>query len=282
MTIIFDGIASGMLLFLISVGLSVTLGLMNFINLAHGAFAMVGGYVCVILLDRLGVPFFAGVVIAALAAAAFGAVLERLLYRRLYGSSALDQVLFSIGLVFVAMAVAHWLFGPAQQPVRIPDWLQGQINLPGADIGIYRAFLVVLGAVVALGLHGIIGVTRFGAELRASVDNPRVARGMGIDVDKVFVLTFAIGSGLAGLGGAVGTNLLGLDPGFPLRYLVYFLIVVSVGGAGSITGSLVAALIIGICDVAGKYYLPDLGAFIIYTVMVVMLIVRPQGLFGTR
>ena len=282
MTIIFDGIASGMLLFLISVGLSVTLGLMNFINLAHGAFAMVGGYVCVILLDRLGVPFFAGVVIAALAAAAFGAVLERLLYRRLYGSSALDQVLFSIGLVFVAMAVAHWLFGPAQQPVRIPEWLQGQINLPGADIGIYRAFLVVLGAVVALGLHGIIGVTRFGAELRASVDNPRVARGMGIDVDKVFVLTFAIGSGLAGLGGAVGANLLGLDPGFPLRYLVYFLIVVSVGGAGSITGSLVAALIIGICDVAGKYYLPDLGAFIIYTVMVVMLIVRPQGLFGTR
>ncbi|MGH2341930.1 branched-chain amino acid ABC transporter permease [Segnochrobactraceae bacterium EtOH-i3] len=282
MTIIFDGIASGMLLFLISVGLSVTLGLMNFINLAHGAFAMVGGYVCVILLDRLGVPFFAGVVIAALAAAAFGAVLERLLYRRLYGSSALDQVLFSIGLVFVAMAVAHWLFGPAQQPVRIPGWLQGQINLPGADIGIYRAFLVVLGAVVALGLHGIIGVTRFGAELRASVDNPRVARGMGIDVDKVFVLTFAIGSGLAGLGGAVGANLLGLDPGFPLRYLVYFLIVVSVGGAGSITGSLVAALIIGICDVAGKYYLPDLGAFIIYTVMVVMLIVRPQGLFGTR
>ncbi len=282
MTIIFDGIASGMLLFLISVGLSVTLGLMNFINLAHGAFAMVGGYVCVILLDRLGVPFFAGVVIAALAAAAFGAVLERLLYRRLYGSSALDQVLFSIGLVFVAMAVAHWLFGPAQQPVRIPEWLQGQINLPGADIGIYRAFLVALGAAVALGLHGIIGVTRFGAELRASVDNPRVARGMGIDVDKVFVLTFAIGSGLAGLGGAVGANLLGLDPGFPLRYLVYFLIVVSVGGAGSITGSLVAALIIGICDVAGKYYLPDLGAFIIYTVMVVMLIVRPQGLFGTR
>lgn len=282
MTIIFDGIASGMLLFLISVGLSVTLGLMNFINLAHGAFAMVGGYVCVTLLDRLGVPFVPAVALSALAAAAAGAVLERLLYRRLYGSGALDQVLFSIGLVFVAMAVAHWLFGPSQQPVRLPEWLMGQINLPGADIGIYRLFLVAVGAAVALGLHGIIGVTRFGAELRASVDNPRVARGLGIDVDRVFVLTFAIGSGLAGLGGAVGVNLLGLDPGFPLRYLVYFLIVVSVGGAGSITGSLVAALVIGVCDVAGKYWLPELGAFIIYTVMVVMLIVRPQGLFGTR
>ncbi len=282
MTVVFDGIASGMLLFLIAVGLSVTLGLMNFVNLAHGAFAMFGGYVCVVATGRWGVPFLVAVPLAALATAALGAGLERTLFRRLYGASQLDQVLFSIGLVFVAMAVARWGFGPAQQPIRLPSWLQGQIHVGGLDIGIYRAFLVTLGLVVAVALHRTIGVTRFGARLRAAVDKPDIARGMGIDVDRVFVITFAIGSGLAGLGGAVGVELLGLDPSFPLRYLVYFLIVVAVGGSGSIPGSLVAAVLIGICDVAGKYWVPQIGAFIIYTVMVVMLIVRPHGLFGKK
>lgn len=282
MTVVFDGIASGMLLFLIAVGLSVTLGLMNFVNLAHGAFAMFGGYVCVVASARWGVPFLPAVALAALATAALGVVLERTLFRRLYGKSQLDQVLFSIGLVFVAMALARWAFGPAQQPIRLPSWLQGQIHLGGLDIGLYRAFLVVLGLAVAFGLHRAIGVTRFGARLRASVDKPDVARGMGIDVDKIFVITFALGSGLAGLGGAVGVELLGLDPSFPLRYLVYFLIVVAVGGSGSIPGSLIAAVVIGICDVAGKYWMPQVGAFIIYTVMVVMLIVRPNGLLGRK
>lgn len=282
MTVIFDGIASGMLLFLIAVGLSVTLGLMNFVNLAHGAFAMFGGYMCVLAMERLGAPFLLAVPLAALATALLGAVLERLLFRRLYGATQLDQVLFTIGLVFVSMALAHWAFGPQQQPVRLPDALKGQLHVAGIDIGIYRAFLVVLGLVVWAALHQAIGVTRFGARLRAAVDKPAIARGMGIDVDKVFVITFAIGSGLAGLGGAVGIELLGLDPSFPLHYLVYFLIVVSVGGSGSITGPLVAAVLIGICDVAGKYWVPQLGSFIIYTVMVAMLIVRPQGLFGTK
>lgn len=282
MTVVFDGIASGMLLFLIAVGLSVTLGLMNFVNLAHGAFAMFGGYVCVVASGRWGIPFLPAVVLAALATAALGALLERVLFRRLYGASQLDQVLFSIGLVFVAMAVARWGFGPAQQPIRLPSWLQGQIHLGGLDIGVYRAFLVALGLAVAYGLHRSIGVTRFGARLRASVDKPDIARGMGIDVDRVFVVTFALGSGLAGLGGAVGVELLGLDPSFPLRYLVYFLIVVAVGGSGSIPGSLIAAILIGVCDVAGKYWMPQIGAFIIYTVMVVMLIVRPHGLLGRK
>ncbi|MBV5264616.1 branched-chain amino acid ABC transporter permease [Pinisolibacter aquiterrae] len=282
MTVVFDGIASGMLLFLIAVGLSVTLGLMNFVNLAHGAFAMFGGYVCVVASGRWGIPFLPAVVLAALATAALGALLERLLFRRLYGASQLDQVLFSIGLVFVAMAIARWGFGPAQQPIRLPAWLQGQVHLGGLDIGVYRAFLVGLGLAVAYGLHRAIGVTRFGARLRASVDKPDVARGMGIDVDRVFVVTFALGSGLAGLGGAVGVELLGLDPSFPLRYLVYFLIVVAVGGSGSIPGSLIAAILIGVCDVAGKYWMPQIGAFIIYTVMVVMLIVRPHGLLGRK
>jgi branched-chain amino acid transport system permease protein len=276
MTILFDGIASGMLLFLISVGLSVTLGLMNFVNLAHGAFAMVGGYVCVTLLNQLGVPFLLSLPLAGLLTALVGVIFERTLYRRLYSATHLDQVLFSIGLVFMSMATAHYFFGPQQQPLTLPDFLRGQIKLPGLDMGVYRLFLIVLS------LQRMVSGTRFGAQLRASVDNPRAARGVGINVERIFTLTFALGSGLAGLGGALGVEMLGLDPGFPVKYLVYFLIVVAVGGSGSITGSLVASLVLGVVDVVGKYYVPQVGAFVIYAVMVVMLVLRPQGLFGRR
>jgi branched-chain amino acid transport system permease protein len=284
MTVLFDGIASGMLLFLISVGLSVTLGLMNFVNLAHGAFAMLGGYVCVLLLGRLGVPFLATLPVVVIVSAAVGVVLERTLYRRLYRATHLDQVLFSIGLVFVSISTAHFFFGAQQQPLRLPALLSGQFHLldglGGLDVGVYRLFLIVIGLTLAVALQWLVTRTRFGAQLRASVDNPRAARGLGIDVDRVFVITFALGSALAGLGGALGVEMLGLDPEFPVRYIVYFLIVVAVGGSGNILGSLYASLILGICDVAGKYYVPQVGAFVIYGVMVVTLIFRPQGLFG--
>jgi branched-chain amino acid transport system permease protein len=207
-------------------------------------------------------------------------LLERTLYRRLYGASHLDQVLFSIGLVFMSIAAAHYFFGAQQQPLQLPQMLSGQFNLPGLDIGVYRLFLIVVGLAIAFALQWMITGTQFGAQLRAAVDNPRAARGLGIDVDRVFVLTFALGSALAGLGGALGIEMLGLDPGFPLKYIVYFLIVVAVGGSGNIKGSLIASLMLGLFDVAGKYYLPQVGAFVIYAVMVVMLIVKPQGLFG--
>lgn len=280
MTIIFDGIALGMLLFLVSVGLSVTLGLMSFVNLAHGAFAMLGGYVCVMLHNWYGVPFLATLPAAVIVPAIVGAILERTLYRRLYATSELDQVLFSIGLVFMAVSAAHYFFGGQQQPLHLPDYLVGQINLPFMDIGAYRLFIVIAGLVVAVLLQWSVVKTSFGARLRACVDNQRVARGMGIDVNRVFSLTFMLGSALAGLGGALGIQMLGLDPGYPLKYLVYFLIVVAVGGSGSILGSLCAALLLGIADVVGKYYVPEVGAFIIYFVMVVTLVFRPQGLFG--
>lgn len=280
MTVLFDGIAAGMLLFLISVGLSVTLGLMNFVNLAHGAFAMLGGYVFIILLSRFGVPFLAALPLVALVSALVGVLLERTLYRRLYGASQLDQVLFSIGLVFVSISSANYFFGAQQQPLQLPPMLSGQVHLPGLDMGVYRLFLIAIGLVLAVGLQWLVSGTQFGAKLRASVDNPRIARGLGIDVDRVFIATFALGSALAGLGGALGIEMLGLDPEFPINYLVYFLIVVAVGGSGNIRGSLYASLILGICDVAGKYYVPQIGAFVIYAVMVVTLIFRPEGLFG--
>ena len=280
MTILFDGIASGLLLFLISVGLSVTLGLMNFVNLAHGAFAMLGGYVCVVLLNRMGVPFLATLPVVIAVSAVVGVVLERTLYRRLYGASHLDQVLFSIGLVFMSISTANYFFGAQQQPLTLPDYLRGQWSLGWIDVGVYRLFLVVVGLFIAVGLQWMLARTKFGAELRASVDNPRAARGLGINVDRVFSLAFALGSALAGLGGALGVEALGMDPEFPVKYIVYFLIVVAVGGSGNIKGSLYAAILIGIADVAGKYYFPQIGAFFIYAVMVVTLIFRPQGLFG--
>ena len=280
--VLFDGIAYGALLFIISVGLSVTMGLMGFINLAHGAFAMFGGYLAVVLMGRLGVPFLATLPLAFLAMALAGAVLERLLYRRLYGASALDQVLFSIGLVFMSIAAATYAWGSGQQPVSLPSFLQGQVHFGGVDFGIYRLFLVAIVIVVTLLLRGFIEGTRMGAQVRAAVDHRDAASGLGIPVDRLFTLMFALGTGLAGLGGALGIDVLGLDPTFPLKYMVYFLLVVTVGGAGTIHGAAVAAAILGIFDVAGKYYVPEAGAFVIYLLMVVLLIAFPAGLYGRR
>jgi branched-chain amino acid transport system permease protein len=280
--VLFDGLAYGSLLFIIAVGLSVTLGLMNFVNLAHGAFAMIGGYVCVILMTRLGAPFLATLPVAFIAAALAGVILERTLYQRLYKANHLDQVLFSIGLVFISIAVATYFFGASQQPVALPSYLRGQVHFLGIDFGVYRIFLIVVVAVLTLALQYIIEKTRFGSQVRASVDNATAAAGLGINVNRVFALTFALGSGLAGLGGGLGIDVLGLDPTFPLKYMVYFLLVVSVGGTGTIKGPLVAALILGVFDVAGKYYVPQVGGFVIYALMVVLLILFPAGLYGRR
>jgi branched-chain amino acid transport system permease protein len=280
--VLFDGAAYGSLLFIISIGLSVTMGLMNFINLAHGAFAMVGGYACVLLMTRAGVPFLATLPVAFVAGAVAGIVLERTLYQRLYQAPHLDQVMFSIGIVFMSVAAAAYFFGTSQQPVRLPAFLRGQVGFLGLEVGAYRLFLIATVIVATTVLHLLLLRTRFGAQVRASVDNPVVSAGLGINVNRVFGVTFALGSGLAGLGGGLGIDVLGLDPTFPLKYMVYFLLVVAIGGAGTIKGGLVAALVLGICDVAGKYYVPQVGSFIIYFLMVALMILFPAGLFGRR
>ena len=280
--VLFDGIAYGSLLFLIGIGLSVTMGLMNFINLAHGAFAMLGGYAAVVVMSRLGIPFLPSLVVAFVAAGVAGALLERVLYRRLYRAAHLDQVLFTIGLVFMSIAAATYFFGPAQQPVRLPEFLTGQVHVAGLDLGAYRLFLIAMVIVVTIALVWLVERTRFGAQVRAAVDNPQASVGLGINVDGVFSVTFALGSALAGLGGGLGINVLGLDPVFPLKYMVYFLLVVAVGGAGTIRGPMIAALLLGVFDVAGKYYVPQIGAFVIYAAMVAMLLVFPAGLAGRR
>src|SRR4029079_15078003 len=280
-TILFDGVAYGMLLFVLACGVYVTLGLMNFVNLAHGAFAMAGGDITVVLMDRWGVPFLACLPIAFIASAALGLVLERTLYVHMYGRSHLEQVLFSIGLVFIAVAAADFFMGSSPRNIQLPAWLQGRREVLGVNLGIYRTFLIVLCGALALGLQIGLLNTRFGSRLRAAVDDARVARGLGIPVGLVFAVTFAVGSGLAGLGGALGAELLGVDPYFPLRFMIYFLIVVTVGGTSGITGPFVASLLLGIADVAGKYYLSSaLGGFVIYVVLIVVLVVRPNGLFA--
>lgn len=280
LTILFDGVAYGMLLFVLACGLAVTLGLMNFVNLAHGAFAMAGGYACAILVNRAGLPFFAALPIAFLVSAAIGAVMERALYRHLYARSHLDQVLFTIGLVFMSVTAMDYFMGSTQVFIRLPDYLQGQIDLFGLSVGRYRLMIIVICGLLTVALQLTLAKTRFGSRLRAAVDDPRAASGLGINVPQVFALTFAFGCGLAGMGGALGAEILGLDPYFPLKFMIYFLIVVTVGGSSSITGPFLASLLLGIGDVAGKYYVPKLGAFVIYTMMIVILLWRPNGLFG--
>jgi branched-chain amino acid transport system permease protein len=280
-TILFDGVAYGMLMFVLACGLAVTLGLMNFVNLAHGAFAMAGGYVTVTLMDRWGVPFLACLPIAFVASAALGLVLERTLYVHMYNRSHLEQVLFSIGLVFIAVAATDYFMGSSQRNIQLPAWLQGRREVLGVNIGVYRTFLIVICGALALGLQLGLMRTRFGSRLRAAVDDARVARGLGIPVGFVFAATFAFGSGLAGLGGALGVELFGLDPYFPLKFMIFFLIVVTVGGTSGILGPFLAALMLGVADVAGKYYLSAaLGSFVIYVVLIVVLVLRPNGLFA--
>lgn len=280
--VIFDGVAYGMLLFLIGVGLSITMGLMNFVNLAHGSFAMVGGYAASVLMNQWGLGFGLSLAAAFVAAALVGAVLEFVFYRRLYRAHPLDQVLLSIGVVFVSIAAFTYFFGPTMQPFTLPKALEGQVSLLGLEVGRYRLFLIGCGVAVLVALLLALGKTRYGAMVRAAVDNQRVAGGTGIHVQRLFFLTFSLGCGLAGLGGALSLGMLGLEPSFPLKYLVYFLMVVCVGGAGTVTGPFIAALLVGIVDVAGKYYLPETGAFLIYVFMIVMLLVRPNGIVAKK
>jgi branched-chain amino acid transport system permease protein len=281
-SVAFHGTAFGMILYVISVGLSVTMGLMGFANLAHGVFAMAGGYVLTSAISRLGVPFPLALAVAFLTVAAGSVILERLLYAKLYSAGDLEQVLFTIGLIFIAVAVARMIFGTLQQPVILPEYLKGQFPLFGRDFPAYRVFIIVFSAAMVALLWFGVERTRWGAMVRAAVDNRAMAQSVGIDTRRLFTLTFALGSGLAGLGGALGADIIAIQPTYPFENLVYFLIVVSVGGLGSLRGPFAAALLIGIADTACKYWLPQFGAFLIYVATIGILLWRPAGLFGRR
>jgi len=279
-SILFLGLAYAMILYIISVGLSVTMGLLGFVNLAHGVFAMAGGYVTVTLMNRYGVPFGFALIAAFVVVAIISVILERTLYARLYGAGELEQVLFTIGLVFMAVAVVRKIWGPLPQPFHVPALLSGQIDLGFRSFPAYRTFLIGVSLVLILALWLGVERTAFGARLRAAVDNRRMAESIGINTGRLFTLTFALGSGLAALGGGLGADILAIYPDYAFEYLVYFLMVVSVGGLGSIRGPFVAALLLGIGDTACKYLVPELGAFFLYAAMIGLLLWRPAGLFG--
>ena len=282
LSVVLDGVSYGMLLFLFSIGLSITLGLMRFINLAHGAFAMCGGYVAVTLMNGAGLPFLLTLPAAFVLTGLIGWVLERVVIHRVYRESALQQVLFSIGLAFVASAVATIIFGPQQQPVTLPGWLSGRLSVLGVPIGANRLFLMAVGASAAVALVLLFNRTLFGARIRAAVDHRRAAEGIGIRVERLFAATFALGAAMAGLGGALAVDTLGLDPSFPFKYLVIVLMIVAIGGPGSIGGSLGAALVLGVVDAVFKYAVPSVGPFVIYVLLVALLLLFPRGLAAQR
>ncbi len=281
-SVAFHGTAYGMILYVISVGLSVTMGLMGFANLAHGVFAMAGGYLLTTAMDSWGVPFPLALVISFVLVALGSVALERLLYARLYSAGELAQVLFTIGLIFIATAVARLIYGTLQQPVHLPEYMKGQFSLLGRDFPTYRVFIILFGAALVSALWFGVERTRFGAMVRAAVDNRAMAQSVGIDTQMLFMATFALGSGLAGLGGALGAEIIAIQPSYPFEHLIYFLIVVAVGGLGSLRGPFVAALVIGIADTACKYWVPEFGAFLIYVATILLLLWRPAGLFGRQ
>ena len=281
-SIVFHGLAYAMILYIVSVGLSVTMGLMGFVNLAHGVFAMAGGYITVGLMNGYDVPFFAALVVAFVAVALVSVAMERLLYARLYTAPELEQVMFTIGLIFMAIAAAKYVWGPLAQRILLPEYLRGQIDLGFRSFPTYRAFLIVTSLAMILALWLGLERTNFGAQIRAAVDNRRMAQSLGINTGRLFTLTFALGSGLAALGGGLGAEILAIHPDYAIEYLVYFLIVVAVGGLGSIRGPFVAAVLLGVGDTACKYLVPEFGAFFIYAATIGLLLWRPAGLFGKK
>ncbi len=272
-----------MILYIIAIGLSLTMGLMGFANLAHCVFASAGGYAAIWAMQRLGLDFWIALGFATVLVALLAVPIERLLYARLYGAAELDQVLFTIGLIFIAMATAKFLFGPSPLNFTIPESLRGQVELAGASgIPAYRVAIVVAGFLLFASLWLLVERTSMGARLRATVDNRRIAEAVGIRTDRLFMLTFGVGSGLAALGGALGAEVLPIRPSYAVDQLNYVLIVVSVGGLGTLHGPLVAALLLGVGDTACKYFLPEFGAFFIFAAMIALLLWRPEGLFSTR
>jgi len=281
-TILFDGVAYGMLLFVLACGLAVTLGLMNFVNLAHGAFAMAGGYLVLTAMRDWNVPFFLALLLTFLIVGAVSVVFERMFYARLYKATELDQVLLTIGLAFMAIAAYTWLYGPRPQTIQLPDYLTGQVDIASRTFPTYRVFIIVFSFLIIVGLWFGVERTRWGAMVRAAVDHRAMAQSVGINTRLLFMLTFALGSGLAGLGGALGADILPVQWAYPFEHLVYFLIVVAVGGLGSLRGPFIAALLIGVADTACKYWTPEFGAFLVYAATIGILLWRPQGLFGVR
>jgi branched-chain amino acid transport system permease protein len=277
--ILLYGLSYGLVLFTIAIGLVITMGLMRVMNLAHGAFAAIGGYLAVFLMSKAGAPYLVAVVAAAIAVAIFSVILERVIYAHLYNAPELDQVLMTLGVNFIAIGTLTLLFGPNLFPITLPQFLRGNLDLGFRSVETYRLFIVGVGGILVVALSLLFDRTTFGAKLRAAVDNPGMARAMGINVDALFSVAFAIGSGLAALGGALGAPMMPLEPLYPLKYLVLVLVVVSQAGRAGVWGALSAAIVVGVVDTAGRYLFPEIGGFVIYVLIIFLVAYRREGLF---
>ncbi len=275
-----DALAYGMVLFVISIGLSVTMGLMKVVNLAHGAFAMVSGYVASYLTRDLGMGYAPAVLLAVAATVLLALPMERLLYRRIYGAPELTQVLMTIGITFCMIGIANYLLGPTLKTIPLPEALRGPVDIGFRSIAAHKLFVIGCGAVVTLGLWLLVTRTAFGVRLRASVDDAGMAAALGVRTELVYAASFALAVALAAFGGVIGAELLPVEPYYALRYMVTFLVVVSVGGSGSIPGALLACLVLGAVDTAGRYLLPDFGEFFFYLAVIVIVCLFPRGLLG--
>jgi branched-chain amino acid transport system permease protein len=280
--ILLYGISYGLVLCLVALGLVITMGLMRVVNLAHGAFAAIGGYIAVSLMQRAGVPFPLAVLCAVALVALFGVVAERVLFVRLYGRSDLDQVLVTIGVNFIVVASLTLVFGPNLISTQLPPWLKGNVDLGFRDFEVYRIVTTVVCVIVIGALWLVFDRTKIGAVLRAAVDNRGIAQATGIDVPRLFSGTFALGCGLAALGGALGSPMLPMEPLWPFKYLVLVLVVVALAGHGRIRASIAVAMLVGIVETGGRYLFPQYGSFFIYLLLIGLMVWRPDGLFVRR
>jgi branched-chain amino acid transport system permease protein len=276
-----NGLAYGVLLFLMSAGLSLIFGLMNVVNIAHGSFFMIGAFAALAIMKWTG-SFWAALALSWIPAVVIGIVMERVFIRRLYARGHLDQVLLTFGFTFVFVDLVRMIFGADIRELPVPEMLTGVVQAGGIVIPKYRIFLIAFGGVTALLLWLFLERSRVGAMVRAGVDDAFTARGIGINVDLLFGAVFALGVGLAAVGGTVAGPLLGLYPGMDIEILIPAFIVVVIGGMGSLRGAFVASLFVGLVDTFGKAYVPGLALFLVYLLMVVVLLTRPQGLFGVK
>lgn len=276
------GISYGLILALISIGLVITMGLMRVVNLAHGAFAAIGGYLGTSLMVNGGVPFLGAAVMAGILVATFSVVVERAVFLHLYKSPELDQVLLTVGLDFLAVGGLTLFFGPDVYPTPLPSYLSTSIDLGFRTFEVYRILVVIIG----IGVIGILWIllekTNIGAQLRAAVDNQSMAEASGINVPRLFSSMFALGSGLAAFGGAIGTPMLPLEPVYPFKYLVLVLVVVALSGFGNLRSVVPVAILVGLVETGGRYFLPEFGAFFIYILLIALMAVRPDGLLARR
>ncbi len=268
------GLSYGVVLFLISIGLVVTMGLMRVVNMAHGVFAAWGGYIMVNMMNAWGASYYVAMVGAILVIALVSVLVERIFFFKLYGAPELEQALLTIGLAFIGVASLNLAFGPDIVAARLPAELGASIDFAGRSVQAYRLFIIAFGAAVMLVLWYIFDRTSFGARLRAAVDNRGMAAAVGINVRRLFSIAFALGSGLAALGSAIGVAVLPLEPMYPLKYLVLILIVVAMSGAGNVKLAAGVSLGLGVVDTAGRYFHPEIGSFLIYIAMLVYLMAR--------